>query len=209
MYIPKAFRNVDKNQLHEFIEQYNFSTIITYSSGFQVSHIPLILVPEIGEYGVLIGHMARANGQLKNFKERQPVLCIFHGPHAYISPSWYEDNKPEVPTWNYVVVQASGIPQLIEDEEEILKIVDKMIDKYEPALQDPSSKNYIPQEFKLSQLKYIVAFKIEITELIGKYKLSQNRTLVDQNEIIEGLNSWNDGRSLELASFMKSYLKLQ
>ena len=119
MYIPKAFREDDITTLHKFMREYSFATLITQHKGVPfATHLPFILDAQCGPNGALLAHVARANPQWHDFVDEQEVLVIFQGPHAYISPSWYEVEL-SVPTWNYAVVHAYGIPRLIEDGEEI------------------------------------------------------------------------------------------
>ena len=103
-------------QLHQFIEQFNFATIICHGhSEFNVSHIPVILDRTIGSQGTLKWHLAKKNPQVQILESAHDILCIFHGPHAYISPRWYK-TSPNVPTWNYATVSAYGKPTKVESE---------------------------------------------------------------------------------------------
>jgi transcriptional regulator len=109
MYIPRAFREDDSSKLHTFMREYNFATFITLHDGVPfATHLPFLLDAERGPNGTLLAHMARANPQWQVFKSSQEVLVIFQGPHAYISPSWYEVEL-SVPTWNYAVVVSTVI----------------------------------------------------------------------------------------------------
>ena len=121
MYIPKLFREEDISTLHQLMQAYSFATLVTQHDGAPyASHLPLTLCPEAGPFGTLMGHMARANPQWRDFEVdgEQEVLVIFQGPHTYVSPSWYAV-QPSVPTWNYAAVHAYGMPRLIEDEAEL------------------------------------------------------------------------------------------
>src|ERR1051325_4993135 len=121
MYIPNSFREDDPALLHELIRQYNFGILVTQhdsssSSGQGVSpfaaHLPFLVDAKRGPHGTLVAHMARANPQWRDFADGREALAIFQGPHAYISPSWY-DEPVSVPTWNYAVVHAYGTPRII------------------------------------------------------------------------------------------------
>src|SRR5690349_10141624 len=127
MYVPGSFAPPDEASLFEAIERYSFAVLVTGSEGELVSsHLPLLLDRTQGERGMLLGHMARANGQWKS-AAGQPALAIFSGPHAYISPSWYE--APQVvPTWNYVAVHTTGRLELIEDAAETEQLLRQTID---------------------------------------------------------------------------------
>src|SRR5215467_5979107 len=120
MYIPKHFREDDLNTLHSLMRTYSFATLITQHEGIPfASHLPFILDTERGPYGTLLAHMARPNPQWHDLTGEQEVLVIFQGPHAYISPSWY-DVELSVPTWNYATVHAYGHPRIIDDQTELL-----------------------------------------------------------------------------------------
>jgi transcriptional regulator len=111
MYVPKAFAIDDLAQLQDFMEEFNFATVVTERDGeLTASHIPFLLDRGVEPYGVLRAHVAIRNPQLQDFRSGSQALVIFQGPHTYISPSWYA--KPEnVPTWNYAVVHAYGVPK--------------------------------------------------------------------------------------------------
>lgn len=205
MSLPRIFKNLHIDKLHQFIKQYHFATIISHDTSFRTTHIPMLLFPEQGKYGTLIGHMGKHNEQWKDFDGKRSVLCIFHGPHAYISPTWYKQ-RPEVPTWNYAMVHAHGVPRIIHDKEALLKELNHLIATFEPNLLNQDSEIYIPETYKKSQLDFIVGFRIEIEELIGKYKLGQNRSLEDQQGVFAGLsNHPQDTDALALATFMKEH----
>src|SRR6266849_6044575 len=117
MYIPQAFRKEDVRTLHTFMQAYSFATLVTQQNGVPfATHLPFLLDNGHGPHGTLLAHMARVNPQWHDFDSAQEVLVIFQGPHAYISPSWYEDDVAlSVPTWNHLVVHAYVTPRRIED----------------------------------------------------------------------------------------------
>ena len=189
------------------MREYDFSTVITHSekNGVRVSHLPLIFQNEGGDHGTLVGHMAKGNTHWKEFGSQSEVLCIFHGPHGYISPTWYK-HGPEVPTWNYAVVHAYGYPQLVQEEDELYDLVNFTIQHYEPELLDVQSECHLSEEVIRSQLKGIVGFKLPIHRLIGKYKLGQNRAKEDQEGLVSGLLQQDTGSSsFQLGKFIKEY----
>ena len=123
MYSPEAFKIEDRATLHGFLRQHHFATLVTQQDGgLQATHVPLVLKEEVGEQGVLQGHLARANPQWRDFAPDKEVLVIFTGPHAYISPAWYQ-TSPAVPTWNYTAVHACGIARLIEDPDDFATLL--------------------------------------------------------------------------------------
>src|SRR5467141_3558533 len=138
MYLPAAFAEPDLTKLHDFIEQHSFSLLVSQVDGLPfASHLPLLLDRTAGPHGTLVGHMARANPQWRE-AGGQTALAIFSGPHAYISPTWYEAEQV-VPTWNYTAVHASGRVEVIEEEEALLDIVQETVRVYERAMRRPWS----------------------------------------------------------------------
>lgn len=202
MYIPKAFREDDLETLHAFIREHNFGTVITLQNGLPVAnHFPFILNTSHGSQGMLLAHMARANAQWQAFNEAQEVLVIFQGPHTYVTPSWYiHDPALSVPTWNYAVVHAYGLPRLIEDPQELYSILRESVETFEAHFEH----SWIVQpldEFTRYKMKGIVGFAVEITRLEGKFKLSQNRPAVDRERVIDALKK----QGSEVAELMDKY----
>lgn len=186
MYCPEAFAVSDPEQLQRFIAQYSFATLVSTVDGHPfATHLPLLLDPGTSTHGTLLGHMARANPQWQAFESSQEVLAIFQGPHAYVSPSWYE-TTPAVPTWNYATVHVYGVPRIIEDSQQLATLVDRLTAVYESGMPQPWPGD-IPVDFKQKLLKAIVGFVIDITRVEGKFKLGQNRPLVDQQAVARRL----------------------
>ena len=199
MYIPKAFREDDLNTLHKFMREYSFATLITQHEGVPfATHLPLILDAQRGLNGILLAHMARANPQWHDFASEQEVLVIFQGPHAYVSPSWYEVEL-SVPTWNYAVVHAYGIPRLLEDNEELYKLLKILIETHEAQFESPWPFQ-LPDDYLQKMMHGIVGFEIEITRLEGKFKMSQNRTESERENVIAALQESSD--TLTMAELM-------
>lgn len=197
MYIPPLNRVEDRQAINAFIHAYGFATVITNTVGnAMASHLPVLLDEETN---VLRSHMARANDQWKQFANVDEVLCVFHGPHAYISPSWYEDQHT-VPTWNYAVVHVYGKPTIV-DETQLKQIVLDTTTKYESFMPQPWK---IPlSEKEIGQmLKAIVGFKIHIVRVEAKFKLGQNRSAEDQEKMLRNLQSGPDDESRALAKFI-------
>ena len=200
MYIPKAFREDHINTLHKLMREYSFATLITQHEGVPfATHLPFILDAQRGPNGTLLAHMARANPQWHDFASAQDVLVIFQGPHAYISPSWYEVEL-SVPTWNYAVVHAYGIPRLIEDGEELYQLLKTLIETHEAQFEKPWPFQ-LPDDYLQKMMRGIVGFEIEITRLEGKFKLSQNRTEAEREKVIAALQKSTD--TLAVAELMR------
>ncbi len=186
MYIPSSNKEDNLEALHHLMRAYNFATLITSDNGTPfATHTPFMLDSTRGAYGTLVSHMARANPQWQHFTTAHEVMVMFQGPHAYISPAWYTAEF-SVPTWNYAVAHAYGIPKIIEDQGAIQQILDELVSHHEASMPQPWTFNWSAYHINLT--KAIVAFEIEITRLEGKFKLSQNRSQIDQQGVINGLN---------------------
>ena len=202
MYIPKWFRETDQAALHDLMRANSFATLISQHDGAPyASHVPMLLQADAGPHGTLVGHMARANPQWRDFDPVQQVLTIFQGPHAYVSPSWYE-TELSVPTWNYAVVHAYGTPRVIEDHAELYAILKATVAMYEAPFDQPWPFK-LPEDFVDKMMRAIVGFSISITRLEGKYKLSQNRPLADQQRVVEALHQQGDELSTGTAALMR------
>ena len=199
MYIPSFNRVEDRQSINAFIHAHGFATLITNSDGKTVaSHLPVLLDEDSN---ALRSHMARANQQWKYLESGNEVLCIFHGPRAYISPSWYEQQHT-VPTWNYAVVHVYGKPSIV-DAPELEQIVRDTTAKYESAMPKPWTIPLSEQEIA-AMLKAIVGFKIDITRVEAKFKLGQNRSPEDQEKMVRSLEAAPDEESRALARFIRS-----
>jgi transcriptional regulator len=205
MYIPKAFHVSDSHVLEEFITHNSFATLVsTIDGSLFATHLPLILDRIQSSPGVLLGHVARANPHWRAFDGQQEALAIFHGPHAYISPSWYT-TSPAVPTWNYAVVHVYGVPRVVEDDVWLARLVDRLVTLYEAGMPTPWP-GVLPAEFKANLLKAIVGFTIEMTRIEGKFKLGQNRPLGDQLGMVHQLEVSADPIAQALGEFTKQQL---
>ena len=204
MYLPQHFREENPEKLQTLLREYSFATLVSWHDGLPfASHLPLLFEKDSAGNGKLLGHMARANPQWLSFENKQPVLAIFHGPHAYVSPSWYA--TPGVPTWNYAVVHVYGKPRLIEEKENLWQLIVRLTDIYEAAQPQPWKPD-MPEDRRAKLLEMIVGFEIEIEQIQGKFKLSQNRSLEDQSRVIEQLRQGGSFDSSPLANLMESKL---
>jgi len=164
-----------------------------------------LLEADRGPSGTIVGHLARANPQWRNFSPEREVLVIYQGPHAYVSPTWYTTSDA-VPTWNYVAVHAYGRPSLVEDETGLYRIVAETVRVYEAQF-DYAWELAARRDFAEKLLKNIVGFELEITRLEGKRKLSQNRSRADQEGVITGLTDQGDPVGTALAAVMREGLE--
>ena len=144
MYIPPHFAENDRERLHAFMRANGFGTLVSVIDNAPfVTLMPFTLIDE-GEHGTLIGHIARANPHAATFDGTHDSICLFQGPHAYISPRWYEA-PIAVPTWNYTAVEAHGRPERIEDPTRMRSILDTLVHQYESGMPNPWSLTNIPQ----------------------------------------------------------------
>ena len=185
MYIPEHYRNTDTNEIQAFLRQYSFGILINTVKGKPWgTHIPLEFGLNATNEEVLVGHLAKANPQSKNIVDGEEVLCIFNGPHSYVSSSWYQDE--EVPTWNYIAVHVYGTLK-IQNANQLLESLHALVDKYEQNSEHPISLNDMsPQTMR--QIRGIVGFEIIIKDIQAVKKLSQGRPH-DHEKIIDALEN--------------------
>jgi transcriptional regulator len=194
MYVPQHFRVTDESVLAAFIEKYAFGTLVTSDSGRPfASHVPFL---HDRERGLLHCHLARPNPQWQHLGSNAEVLVMFQGPHGYISPTWYAE--PGVPTWNYTAVHVYGAARTVEDGAATARHVEGLAERYERG----SAKPWVP-EYDPRRLGGIVAVEIRITEIQGKFKLSQNRSAADRAGVVAALTATGAFEALELARLME------
>ena len=157
-----------------------------------------------GPHGTLIAHMARANPHWRAFAGAPPSLVVFMGPHAYISPAWYEE-QATVPTWNYAVVHATGTPRLVVETEPLRAMVLRLVDTHEAPLGHPWDVRQAESVMD-ADLQAIVGFEIPIDRLEGKFKLNQNRSRADQEGVVRALETSADASEREIARLMREHL---
>ena len=201
MYIPPAFRVEDASKLAAFIQRHSFATLITHDGTVPfASHLPMLFRPDVGSHGTLVSHMARANLQWQHFASGGEVLAIFHGPHSYISPSWYQ-TELAVPTWNYATVHAYGVPTVFNEHERVVSLLRETVSAYEASCEQPWPGD-LPDDFRDKLMHGIVAFEIPITRIEGKFKLGQNRPAADTQGVFDALSRSDDADSLAVARMM-------
>ncbi len=203
MYIPAVFAEPDLNSLHDFIEQHSFGLLVSQVDGLPfASHLPFLLERTTGSHGSLVGHMARANPQWQQ-AGGQTALAIFAGPHAYISPTWYEAEQV-VPTWNYTAVHAYGRFEVIEDRDVLLNIVQESVRVYEQAMPRPWSVG--SGTFVDRMLTQIVGFRIAVERIEGKWKLNQNHPIERRRKVVRALQERDSENAQAIAALMQGML---
>jgi transcriptional regulator len=201
MYVPPAFAETDPDKLHDFIERHSFGLLVSQVDGVPfATHLPVLLDRRAGPHGTLIGHMARANPQWREL-DGQTALAVFSGPHAYVSPTWYEAENV-VPTWNYAAVHAYGPAAVILDRPTLLEIVRRSVTAYEAALPRPWTldESSLLVDRMLSQ---IVGFRIAIDRLEGKWKLNQNHPADRRTKVVRALRQRGDENAAGIADLME------
>jgi transcriptional regulator len=200
MYVPAAFAETDPDTLHRFIEAYSFGLLVSNHEGEPfATHLPFLLERGAGPHGTLIGHLARANPHWHDL-EGQEVLAVFSGPHAYVSPTWYEAENV-VPTWNYVAVHAYGTCRLVDDPESLADILAAMVATYERPLPNPWSLDPGGDFFR-KVVRAVVGFRVEISRLEGKWKLNQNHPQERREKVRRILEKSEDPDAKEIARLM-------
>ncbi len=199
MYIPRPFALTERQAL-QLVKAYPFATVTT-ATPMQASHIPLLLRNGADGSAFLEGHMAKANPHTKTL-DGSEVLCIFHGPHAYISGEDYVTG-PAVPTWNYVAVHVYGKAQVLNTSanQEVAK---RLLAEYDADYED-KPETYQPA-FIEKLANAIVSFQITIDKVEGKAKLGQNKRPEDQAKTLTRLKSSEDFADLQLGSFIEHTL---
>jgi transcriptional regulator len=187
MYVPDHFREARTEVLHEAIRRIGFATLVTHDAHgrLEANHLPMLW-----DGHVLRGHVARANAVWKAGEGE--ALAIFLGPHAYVSPNWYPSKAQTgkaVPTWNYITVHAKGAIRWIQDADWLRAHVTLLSDTHERRRADPWKIGDAPENYIDAMLKGIVGFQLTVTQLDGKYKLTQNRDAADREGVRERLES--------------------
>jgi transcriptional regulator len=205
MYVPKHFAVADIAACHKVIAENSFAELVTTDAEGApfASHLPFLLDPARGPNGTLIAHMARANPQWQHFAAGKPVLAIFRGPHAYVSPAWYATH-PAVPTWNYVAVHAYGTAAIVEEPNAVRDILWRLVDVNEAANGTDWRMGGLKSDYLAGMQRAIVAFELPIARLEGKAKLSQNRDATDQARVVAALEQSSDPAAKATAAAMRA-----
>ena len=202
MYIPGAFAVADQATLFDFMEGHGFATLISVVEGAPfATHLPMLLDRD---RNLLLGHVARANPHWRAFDGLREALVIFHGPHAYVSPSWYA-SALAVPTWNYAAVHVYGAARVLADEDHLEQILTRLVDKYEGAT-ETAWRYDLPDEYRRNLLHGIVGFEVPIARMEGKFKFGQNRSAEDRRGMQEHLRE-GDAESQALAAMISAHLQ--
>jgi transcriptional regulator len=208
MYQPVQFRVGDTHILHAFIRAHPLGLLISANDDGPIADaVPFLLDAEAGEKGRLRAHVARANPHWPLLRTKGRALVVFQAAGHYISPGWYPSKAETgkvVPTWNYVMVQVRGHVKGHEENQWLMRQVEDLTRGHEEGRSEPWQVSDAPPDYIGAQMHGIVGFEIEIEEMSGKFKLSQNRTAQDQRAVVAALAS-DDGQGEALAALMRSH----
>ena len=209
MYCPALFREDRPETLHEFIRAHPLGLLISCgASGLLANPLPFLLQAREGRKPVLQAHMARANPQWREL-EQQPVLVVFRGPDAYVSPSLYATKKETgrvVPTWNYAMVQARGEARLREGKEWLSAQLHALTTSQEAKRPAPWAVSDAPADYIDTQMNHIVGLEIELSSLEGKWKVSQNQPEANRRTVASAFAE--SERTREMADLVRQYGKI-
>ncbi|WP_376704647.1 FMN-binding negative transcriptional regulator [Mesorhizobium sp. ISC25] len=210
MYQPPHFQETRPDVLHGLIRAHPLGLLVSNGAEGPVANaIPFLLDADVPPNGRLRAHLAKANPQWRLLADNPlaPVLVVFQGADAYVTPSWYETKRETgkvVPTWNYAIVQVRGIVTVIEDQDWLAEQISDLTMSQEDSRSAPWAVTDAPAPFIQSQIKGIVGLEIAITEISGKWKVSQNRPTADRVGVAEGLES-ETANSADMVQLVRSY----
>ncbi|MNK01168.1 Protease synthase and sporulation protein PAI 2 [compost metagenome] len=202
MYLPKYFEAKNFEQCAELISRFPLATVITLKNGTPcISHLPLLLQTDESGAMKLIGHLANRNPQLADLQEEPITTALFHGPQAYVRPTWYTGD--DVPSWNYTTVHITGKAKVLSSHADTVEALKILSEKMEGSFKDPWPF-YLPEDLAEEGVltSAITAFEISVSSLQGKFKLAQNRSVADRQGVIAGLRKQGDDASLQIAELM-------
>jgi len=209
MYLPKHFEESRSDVMHACIAANPLATLVTVQNGLPCAdEVPFMLARGDGTPDVLRAHVARAN-PLWQRAANTPVLLVFRGPQAYVTPSWYPakaEHGKVVPTWNYVVVQARGMLRVIDDAAWLRAQVDALTHSREDPRAAPWQVSDAPPDYIAQMLRAIVGIEVSIETLTGKWKISQNRVEADRAGVAAGLSREAGDQAAAMAALVSGTL---
>jgi len=200
VYIPEHFAVRDHADALAFMRANPFAILVSSTDdGPFATHLPVV-IREAGEQVIIRGHVAKANPHWRHLEREPRCMIIFHGPHAYVSPTNYT-LRESVPTWNYGAVHVYGNARVFSAPEELLGVLHELIPMFEPAYAEQWAS--LSQTYRERMLSHIVGFEITVTEIEAKFKLSQNRTKEEQENVIASLGAASDTAVSGTAALMR------
>jgi transcriptional regulator len=207
MYVPEHFAEPRVEVLHELIRDRPLATLVTLgSTGLNANHLPLLLDAEPAPFGTLRGHVARSNPVWTDIATEVDALAVFHGPDAYITPSWYAtkvETGKVVPTWNYAVVHACGRLRVVEDPLWLRANLDALTRQHEASFAEPWQVSDAPVDFTERLMAAVVGIEILVTRLTGKWKVSQNQPQRNRIGVVQGLRRCDRAGALPMAALVE------
>lgn len=217
MYIPRHFELHDDEAVRQILQDYGFALLVTSQGGVaEATHLPLIHDQEPSPQGRLLGHFARANGQRQQLEaaaeQNREVLAIFQGSHSYVSPNDYGPGPATVPTWNYLAVHVYGVPEPMTEAEDVSALLHRLTARHEAGRQVAGgagawSPSELDPELMARMLRGVFAFRIAITRIQAKAKLSQNRTPAQAAHAAARLQAMEDPMTHEIGRRMQTVLE--
>ena len=199
MFIPNSFKFENREGMIAFMKRYSFATMVTAKNNVPVAtQLPFVVEEREGKL-VLSSHFAAVNEQAKDI-EQYTSLVIFSEPHAYISPTHY-DKQESVPTWDYIAVHAYGRAKIFQNEDPKMEVLEKMIRLYEAGYME--QWNSLSDKFKKGMMRGILAFELDVVDLQGQKKLSQNKSAVERERIVEHLEKGDNTTEKGIAEYIK------
>ena len=203
MYEPPLHRQEDIGAVHALMRAHPLGLLISHGpQGLLANALPFLIDADVGKFGRLRAHMARANPQWKDLAEGGETLVVFQGPGHYVSPSWYAtkaETGKVVPTWNYLIAQARGVARVIGDDDWLQAQIEAVTGAREAQREKPWAVGEAPADYVAMQKKAIVGVEIMIADLRGKWKVSQNRNGADRAGVVAGLAREGDDEAKAIA----------
>jgi transcriptional regulator len=207
LYEPPLHRNENLTELHALIRERVFGLLVSNGAeGLAATSVPFVLDPAASRLGTLKVHLARANSQWRDLEASPDALVVFQGRDHYITPSWYETKRETgkvVPTWNYTMVQAKGRAKVM-DAAWLARQIEQLTQALESRRERPWAVGDAPADFIAMQRRAIVGIEIEIVDIRGKWKTSQNRNAADRAGVAAGLDALGDEESRAMAKIVRA-----
>lgn len=207
MYTPRPYVESNPAALHAGIRAWSFGTLVTQGpDGPTATHLPFLLDVQDDGRTRLVTHLSKKNAQCEDLRAGAPVLALFQGPHAFITPSWYV-KQSTFPTWNYTAIHARGTPRLIEDRATIHAVLRRTVAQYDTPLGGNWDFDAMAYDFVAPRLDMIAALEIEVQQLEGKFKLNQDRSEDDRRGVIAALEKLGEPQGVAVAALMRQQLQ--
>lgn len=207
MYLPDDFAETRTELLHGVIRSRPLGALVVPTAqGLEVNHLPFLVETDAAPFGRLVGHVARANPVWQTASAGEAV-AIFQGPEGYITPSWYATKRETgkvVPTWNYVVVHAHGPLRFIDDVAWLHAHLQQLTERHEAPRPAPWKVTDAPEDFIDRLVGQIVGVELTVSRLLGKWKLSQNRSHADRQGVVDGLTDQGSDDARALAALVRA-----